>query len=281
MNRLLPRLALAAALAAAALAAAAYREARSVRDEVREREARGERATSAGRGRGDAGASTRPASRGGETARPVVPPGDGVQPSSPVDAGIVAGRDLESEAQKPLRALVRRIVAEEMEARKAAAAAAGKDGPGNEAAPKGDEKKPPLSQVAAVLGLSEAQRDAVREAVVRGQGEVIEMLRRPMADGKVPLEEIFDVFLDDPEKAKARAPALFGMLLTEKIPGTDETYGLRWDALKRRTAESFARDLTPEQFREYEKMGLDPLEIQVPGSPWLEVLQDAFQRRRK
>jgi len=278
MNRLLAWAALLLAAAAAAFAAAAWNEARTVREEVRVREeTRAAPAPSA-------------ATPGATGDSPTLPPGGGA-PTPPIDSGPPAAAGEGRTAQvapaleQAVRTLVRQAVAEEFEARRAAAAAAG-EGTGEPAKPApeakaGEEKKPPLSQVAAVLGLAESQRDGMREAVLAGQREVIDMLRRPMADGKVPLDEIFDVFLDEPEKAKARAPALFGMLLTEKISGTDETYGAHWEGLKKRAVETFARDLTPEQFREYEKMGLDPLEIQVPGSPWVEVLQEAFQRRRR
>jgi hypothetical protein len=178
-------------------------------------------------------------------------------------------------AEEPLRALVRAVVAEEFEVRKGSgeAAAAAK-------APPGGEKKPSLAQFGALLDLDEGQRSAVQAAVVKGQEEMIALLRTPTAGGRVPLDELLDALLGKPEEMQPRMIEIFTLLGTEKVPGGGETYGQRSEALKRGVSESFRRQFRAEQFQEYERMGQDPLEIQVPDSPWIEVLRQAVERRK-
>ena len=129
-------------------------------------------------------------------------------------------------------------------------------------------------------GLNESQREAVHRAVIRGQEEVIGILRTATAGGRVPLDDILEAFLEKPESAQARMVEVFGMLATEEVPGTDGTYAERVDLVKKSALESFRRSFTPEQFRAYEKTGQDPLEIQVEDSPWVPVFQEAWKRKR-
>jgi hypothetical protein len=261
-----------------ALAGAALRDAREAREEARA----GPRKSGASGERREAPGGSRDGAAGPQEKEPAFQGWSGAGSAKSAEAarteaeaaarafpGLPAGSD----PAEALRPLVRDVVAQELKARDAAAEAAG--------GRKEEEKKPPLSQVAAVLGLTDAQEEAMREEIVRGQSEVIDLLRLPMSDGKVPVDEVFDVLLGEPEKARARMIEVFGRLLSERVPGGTETYAERWEAMKKRTNEGFARALTPEQFREYEKMGQDPLEIQVPDSPWIRVLQEAVERRRR
>jgi hypothetical protein len=176
-------------------------------------------------------------------------------------------------AEDPLRALVRATVAEELEAQKAR----GEDGAKT---PPGGEKKPSLAQFGALLDLDEGQRSAVQAAVVKGQEDLIALLRTPTAGGRVPLDELLDTLLGKPEEMQPRMMEILTMLGTEKVPGGGETYGQRSENLKRSVSESFRRQFRAEQFKEYERMGQDPLEIQVPDSPWIEVLRQAVERRK-
>ncbi len=172
-------------------------------------------------------------------------------------------------AEEGLRAFVRQAVHEELEARKA-------EGGG----PAPAEKKPPLSQFAAQLELDDSQRETVHRAVVSGQEEVIGVLRTATAGGRVPLDDIVKAFTDKPEENRDRLMEVFGMLATEKVPGGAETYAQRMEAVKKGTVETFRRSFTPDQFKAYEKMGQDPLEIQVEDSPWIEVFKETWSRRK-
>ena len=179
-------------------------------------------------------------------------------------------------AAAPLRALVKDLVREEVAAREAEAVKAGE-----KASPPG-ERKPPLSQFAAELELEPSQREGVRLAVLKGQEEMIGLLRTPTAGGRVPLDDLLDVLLGKPEEAQPRMIEIFGMLASEPVPGSGsgETYAARIEGVKRDAVEAFRRDFTADQFKAFEKLGQDPLEIQVPDSPWIEILQEAYRRHK-
>jgi hypothetical protein len=178
--------------------------------------------------------------------------------------------------EEGLRALVRQTVKEEIDTRQKEQKeqGAGKD------ETRGEGRKPPLSQVAAELDLDDAQREAVHQAVIRGQEETIALLRTPTPGGRVPIDDLLKAFLEKPEVARERAMEVFAMLATEKVPGSEETYAQRLEGVKKSTAETFRRSFTPEQFKAYEKTGQDPLEIQVPDSPWIQIIQEAWKKNR-
>lgn len=180
-----------------------------------------------------------------------------------------------AEAEEGLRALVRQTVREEADAREKEKA----EGKAGKAQPPAEGRKPPLSQIAAELDLDEAQREAVHQAVLRGQEETLALLRMPTPGGRVPLDDLMKVLMGPAEGQKERVVEVFGMLATEKVPGSSETYAQRLEGVKKATAENFRRTFSPEQFKAYEKTGQDPLEIQVPDSPWIQVLQEAWKRR--
>ena len=202
---------------------------------------------------------------------------DGAAPSAGPGAPGAAGPGaLSPAAAAPLRALVKDLVREEVAAREAEAVKAGE-----KASPPG-ERKPPLSQFAAELELEPSQREGVRLAVLKGQEEMIGLLRTPTAGGRVPLDDLLDVLLGKPEEAQPRMIEIFGMLASEPVPGSGsgETYAARIEGVKRDAVEAFRRDFTADQFKAFEKLGQDPLEIQVPDSPWIEILQEAYRRHK-
>jgi hypothetical protein len=218
-----------------------------------------------------------PGVRGGVDAGAGVPPG--ATPGTPATATpgepgppLVLpppGSPERKAAEERLLGFIRQAVHEELEARK-------REGAGQPAA----EKKPPLSQFAAQLELDDSQREIVHRAVVSGQEEVIGILRTATAGGRVPLDDILKAFTEKPEENRDRVMEVFGMLATEKVPGSAETYAQRMDAVKKSTAETFRRSFTQDQFKAYEKMGQDPLEIQVEDSPWIEIFKETWGRRK-
>ena len=220
-----------------------------------------------------AGPGAPPPPRPGGGAPPPAPP-RGPPPRGP--RGGPGPGALSPAAAAPLRALVKDLVREEVAAREAEAVKAGE-----KASPPG-ERKPPLSQFAAELELEPSQREGVRLAVLKGQEEMIGLLRTPTAGGRVPLDDLLDVLLGKPEEAQPRMIEIFGMLASEPVPGSGsgETYAARIEGVKRDAVEAFRRDFTADQFKAFEKLGQDPLEIQVPDSPWIEILQEAYRRHK-
>ncbi|MCI0342844.1 MAG: hypothetical protein L0216_17160 [Planctomycetales bacterium] len=137
------------------------------------------------------------------------------------------------------------------------------------------EKKPTLEEFSAELKLDDVQQQSVTREVFRGQEGVLEVLGIRGADGTDYREQLFEAYSTaasgDPEKAPQaymKVMALFGRLMTDKIPGTDETYVTRINKVKAGVSDSFRNFLTNEQYEAYQKMGQDPTEVQISGNPF-------------
>ena len=145
-------------------------------------------------------------------------------------------------------------------------------------------KKPAMDVFAKLIELTPEQRRAAERVVVAGQHELHEILRLPTEDGTVLLDELVEIAargIADPGKDHGFGRWL-GRVLSEKIPGTDQTYGARIEAVKQRMRAQFKRDWTEEQYREFEAWGVDPTEIQnVPDSPNVELFRRIEERARQ
>ncbi len=137
------------------------------------------------------------------------------------------------------------------------------------------EKKPTLQEFSAELKLDDVQQQSVTQEVFRGQEGIMEVLGIRGADGTDYRSELFEAYgtaaSGDPEKAPQaymKVVALFGRLMTDKIPGTDETYVARINKVKAGVSDSFRNFMTNEQYEAYQKMGQDPTEVQIPGNPF-------------
>jgi hypothetical protein len=144
-------------------------------------------------------------------------------------------------------------------------------------------KKPAIDVLASVLGLDDAQRRLTEAEVIRGQREAYAILDIPTADGGNLMDELVEVAAGsvafpgtDPGWG-----AWFVKVITEKIPGSDETYAARIEAVKATVRESFRESWSAEQFAKYREWGVDPIEIQkVPGSPGEELERRFMERAR-
>lgn len=146
------------------------------------------------------------------------------------------------------------------------------------------EKKPTLDSFAAVLELDEAQREKVARDVVASQQEIRTLLEIPAEDGTVFLDELVEILaggMAQPGSGKERGAALFGRLMSEKVPGTDETYAAQAEAVKARLRTSFQRDFSTTQYATFETWRMDPTEIKdIPGSPWKDLEGRVLERAR-
>jgi len=131
-------------------------------------------------------------------------------------------------------------------------------------------KKPAMGVFASALELTKEQEKAAERVIVDGQRKVLEILETPTADGANLMDELVETFA----KSFARPGQdngmgrLFMRIASEKIPGTNETYGTRIESVKRDMHTAFKRDWTEAQYKEFEQWGLDPTQIEkVPGSP--------------
>lgn len=133
-------------------------------------------------------------------------------------------------------------------------------------------KKPSIDLFATTLGLTDAQRFDVEQEVIHGQQQLRDLLGTPTADGSVLLDDLVEALahsLVDPDQARTKWGTFLGRVLSEEIPGTEETYGLRAETLKGGVREGLRRTLSDEQFAAFMAWRLDPTEIQgIQGSPW-------------
>lgn len=145
-------------------------------------------------------------------------------------------------------------------------------------------KKPSLDLFAQTLSLSEDQRRAAEQAVLASQREIQAILETPGRDGTNFVDELVEVLADglaQPGKDPTRAQRLFGRLLTETLPGSDDTYAVRVEAVKGRLREGFRRDWDAAQYAAFEAWQMDPTEIQeIEGSPWKELEARVIERAR-
>ncbi len=146
-------------------------------------------------------------------------------------------------------------------------------------------KKPPIDVFAKILQLDDEQVAAVQRDVVRAQHAIKDILEIPAEDGTDFLQELVEVMANgmaNPGKDPGRGGRLFGRLMSEKIPGSDETYAARVEGVKGRLRESFKRNWTQEQYKTFEAWQMDPTEVQnVEGSPYKDVERRVLERAQQ
>lgn len=146
-----------------------------------------------------------------------------------------------------------------------------------------EDKKPSFSVLAATLELTETQRDEAREEVLRGQRESLDLLATPTEHGDSLLEEVIEVAAKGIAQPGTEVGwgKFVGRLLTERVPGSDDTYAARLEAVKQSVRATFRRTWTPKQFAEFEAWGADPLENDdIEGSPRAALNQRIVERAR-
>ncbi len=138
-------------------------------------------------------------------------------------------------------------------------------------------KKPAMAVFASMLELTQEQRAAAERVIVEGQRQVHEILEMPTADGTNLMDDLVEIVARGIARGQGWQPEpgkdngwgrFFARVVSEKIPGTDETYGARIESVKIAMRATFKRDWSEAQYREFEEWGVDPTEIEkVPGSP--------------
>jgi len=146
------------------------------------------------------------------------------------------------------------------------------------------DKKPSIDVFAETLALERGQREVVEEEVLRGQLEIQSILETLADDGTNFMDEVVEVMADGiahPGENPGQWQKLFGRLMAEEFPGTDETYATRIEAVKKGVGQAFRRTLSDEQIATFEAWQMDPTEIQeIPSSPWKDVEARVIERAR-
>jgi hypothetical protein len=145
-------------------------------------------------------------------------------------------------------------------------------------------KKPSLDAVAEELALDPYQREVVEREVRQGQHQIRAILETPTADGSNLLDGLVEAMACSEAKrpdAGARWAAWIGRVMTETVPGTDQTYAARAEAVKASVREAFRRELTDDQYIEFEAWAFDPTEMEgISDSAWADLEGRVEERAR-
>jgi hypothetical protein len=149
---------------------------------------------------------------------------------------------------------------------------------------KRQNRKPPIEDFVEVLDLTPEQRASIESEVIRGQREAYAILETPTSDGR----NLFDELVELSAASIARPGkdpgwgAWFVRVMSEKVPGTDETYATQVENVKKAMRSEFRRVFTKEQSAEYDSWQVDPLEIRdVRGAPMEQLEKRIVERTRE
>ena len=150
---------------------------------------------------------------------------------------------------------------------------------------KKQDKKPTLAAFSDVLKLTDNQRSIVDKEVWNAQNEVRIILETPTEDGSILINELVDVIAYGEAKHPEAGPRFIkwlGRVMTEKIPGTDVTYGADIEVIKNNTRSAFRNEFTEKQYAEFESWGVDPTDIkEIENSPWADLEERVKKRLLK
>ncbi|MHC4411286.1 MAG: hypothetical protein ACYS0F_20065 [Planctomycetota bacterium] len=124
--------------------------------------------------------------------------------------------------------------------------------------------------LASTIELTREQRESAERVVVEGQRELHRILGTTTTDGTSLMDELVEIMANgiaQPGKDHGFGRWI-GRVMSEKIPGTNDTYATRIEAVKNSMRATFQKEWTAEQYKEFKAWGVDPTEIEkVPGSP--------------
>jgi len=121
-------------------------------------------------------------------------------------------------------------------------------------------KKPSLDAFAQTLELTDEQRAATEQEVLRGQREIKALLDTVSDEGTNFLDEVVDVLavgIAKPGQVGERWGKLFARLVSEKVPGSDQTYAERAESVKQSVRDAFRRDMSEAQYTRFEAWKMD------------------------
>ena len=125
--------------------------------------------------------------------------------------------------------------------------------------------KPELADLVKDLEVAPGVERELAGVFNAGKDQVFELLKTPRADG--------GNFLDDfvaavrAEDRDAKAMALWGQMMTETVPGTQETYFGKIVAIGGTMNSAVEGLVNDEQYRLYQRKGVDPHQVQTGYDP--------------
>ena len=132
-------------------------------------------------------------------------------------------------------------------------------------------RKPLLKKLVEELELDPATEYQVAEAVNMAKDESFRLFKLNRTDGGNFVDD-FAGALRSPNRDE-EAKRVWVRLLSEKIPGSDETFVARYEQMKAGVNDTIKSLLFEEQWKAYQGLVMDPVQIQTGHTPW----QDYFK----
>jgi hypothetical protein len=142
-------------------------------------------------------------------------------------------------------------------------------------------KEPTLDMVSDALKLNATQTAVIEREVRDHQRKIRELLDTPLDDGTV----LIDILVDAMAYGQAKRPEAGGQfmkfisLLQKTVPGTDQTYQTQLATVKSSLTTAFKRELTEQQFTEFEEWKFEPDRMKgISDSPFSD-LEERIKKR--
>ena len=118
------------------------------------------------------------------------------------------------------------------------------------------------------LNISEAEKEAIKQEIVKSKKEILELLEVPTADGRRFGEELVDAVIKAQmgnEGGQANLMNLFADLTNTKLPGdmNGRSYAQALEDIKKRNRETVGRVLTPDDQRKLDRAHSDWTDFEV------------------
>jgi hypothetical protein len=134
-----------------------------------------------------------------------------------------------------------------------------------------------FNQAIARLDISEGDKQAIKDEIVKSKKELLELLEVPTADGRHFGEELIDTFIKaqmSGENKQAEIMGIFADLSNTKVPGDTQgrSYVEMINEIKKRNRDSIGRILKPEDQKKLDAAHADWTDFEgIEGDPFGEL----------
>lgn len=141
-----------------------------------------------------------------------------------------------------------------------------------------------FDQAIARLSASEAEKQAVKDEILKSKKEILELLEVPTAEGRNFGEEVIDAFIASQmgaEGAQARLLNLFADLANTRVPGDadNRSYAQALEDIKKKNRQTIGRILSPDDQKKLDRAHADWTDFEgLEGDPFTDFY---LQRLKK
>jgi hypothetical protein len=146
------------------------------------------------------------------------------------------------------------------------------------------DPKPSFERFAARLELDESQKEAVKDALIRGQQELLDKIKLPLADGSVIVDDLAEAFYQssmNPEEGQKHMMKVFGRLMVEKVPGTETTYLETIEEMNRNISTEMKSFMTDEQSKAFSEWSPKPIDIELDDGPLAQYIIGYIKKKEE